>query len=54
MNLIDAIQLAENLAKKENKNYYVIKLNCGRLDLINEQNYIKQGRTKHLYKTNIQ
>lgn len=54
MNLIDAIQLAENLAKKENQNYYVIKLNCGRLDLINEQNFRKQNRTKYLHKTNIQ
>lgn len=54
MKMREAIELANYIAKKENQNYYVIKLDCGRLDLINETNYRKQGRTQYKYKTNIQ
>lgn len=54
MNMKEAIELANKIAQKENQNYYVIKLSCGRLDLINETNFKQQGRTEYRYKTNIQ
>ena len=52
--LTEAIQLADMLAAKENQNYYVIRLHCGRLDLINETNFKRQGRTAYKYKTDLQ